>query len=36
MNYSRTASLVKFILLVLCIVMVCSVAVCGVYFSAAE
>ena len=33
MNYSRTASLVKFILLVLCIVMVCSVAVCGVYFS---
>ncbi len=32
MNYSRTANLVKFILLALCIVAVCAVAVCGVYF----
>ena len=33
MNYSRTANLVKFILIALCIVAICAVAVCGVYFS---
>ncbi|MBP5155730.1 MAG: protein translocase subunit SecD, partial [Clostridia bacterium] len=32
MNYSRTANLVKFILIALCIVAICAVAVCGVYF----
>ena len=33
MNYSRTANLTKFTLLVLCIIAVCTVAVTGVYFS---
>lgn len=33
MNYSRTSGIVRFVLLVLAIVLVCSIAVCGVYIN---
>ena len=33
MNYLRTASISRFILLLMSILLVCSVVVCGVYFS---